>query len=452
MDSLSENEFRSMLQQGQLSEIRQRIDLDRIDVGSNERLALNAQFLFKTGQIESSKAIYTLLANEQGNWNARLNLGHCEKALGNHQQAAVYYRALAEGEDASRQAIAYWSLANMKDRLLDKDDRLKLIEMLALNDLSPAARALANFTLGILEEESGDFGAAFRYLSEANDLIAMNRPWRGDAYQQLIHRLMQFAGEARHRAETNVVRPVFIVGMPRSGTTLVEQILAAHSEVEATDELLYLDQVSRSLEETVGGYAKRIKRLTSEEMRRWQQFYAESSALHCSDTKPVRIDKNPNNFLHVALIMALFPHAKIVNLVRPSLDNAMSVYSQFFPVGHEYSYTMAGISFYWQGYVTLMKHWQSIFGDSMINVSYAKLVSDSKSEIKRLLDFCELTHEPLCFEPNRSDRVVLTPSAAQVRKPIEASGLGKGMRYAEFMPNHVDAFRRIDQVVSEVLV
>jgi tetratricopeptide (TPR) repeat protein len=452
MDSLPDDEFRTLLQQGLLSDLLGRVDLERTPTESPKRRALNAQLLFKIGQIKESRDVYSSLVNEFGDWNARLNLGHCEKALGNHQLAATHYRGLIQGDNSSRRAIAFWSLANMKDRLLDQEDRLALLDILEDEELSLAGRALANFTLAALEEESGDLGAAFGYLTEANDLIAMNRPWRGDAYQQLIHRLMQFAGEARHRAETNVVRPVFIVGMPRSGTTLVEQILASHSKVEATDELLYLDQVSRALEETVGGYAKRIKKLTFEEISRWQHFYAESSALHCSNTKPVRIDKNPNNFLHVALIMALFPHAKIVNLVRPSLDNAMSVYSQFFPLGHEYSYTLKGIVFYWQGYVTLMKHWKSLFSDSMINVSYANLVSDSKSEITKLLDFCELTHEPLCFEPNRSDRVVLTPSAAQVRKPIEASGLGKGMRYAEFMPDHVDAFRRIDQVVSEVLV
>jgi len=230
--------------------------------------------------------------------------------------------------------------------------------------------------------------------------------------------------------------PIIIVGMPRTGSTLIEQILSAHSKVEATDELMLMSDIAISLEHA-GGYATRLRRLQADKVSELVARYLRLSEIFRPEQKIQFIDKNPNNFLHIGLIKRLFPSAKIINVIRDPLDNALSVYKQFFAEGHEYSYSIPGIIFYWQGYLTLMKHWDAVFPGQIYHLDYEALVKTPEPQIRQLLAYCGLAAEPLCFTPHLSERPVLTPSAAQVRNPISAKSLGSGLQYKQQVLAHL---------------
>jgi hypothetical protein len=151
----------------------------------------------------------------------------------------------------------------------------------------------------------------------------------------------------------------------------------------------------------------------------------------------------PSNFLHVGLIKTLFPNAKIINVIRDPLDNAIGLFKTYFPDGAEYSFSMEGIIYHWQGYVTLMKHWDTIYPGGIMHLSYEELVSDPEAKITAMLEYCELPVEEACFRFYESDRPVFTPSAGQVRSPISAKAVGTGQKYEKYIKTSIPALAEI---------
>ncbi|WP_220775054.1 sulfotransferase family protein, partial [Shewanella glacialipiscicola] len=237
--------------------------------------------------------------------------------------------------------------------------------------------------------------------------------------------------------------PIFIVGMPRSGTTLVEQILACHSLIGATDELPYIERIALTLEQT-GGYAKQLAHLSQEKINQYQQEYLQQSAQYFSTVPNYVIDKNPNNFLHIGLIKTLFPQAKIINVIRHTTDNALSVFKQYFSFGHDYSYSLENIKVYWENYLTLMEHWDSQFPQDIYHLSFEKLVIQPDDEIPKLLSYCGVDFETACLHFYQSTRPVLTPSASQVRQPMNTKAIGQCEKYQAFMGQDYVDFEQIN--------
>jgi tetratricopeptide (TPR) repeat protein len=357
-----------------------------------------------------------------------VNRGHAHKALGDVSAAEQAYRQALQGEVALR-AIAYWSLADLSSRCLNPDDLDAIKQLSELESTLPGYRALLLFARGNALDAAGHYERAFSDFSAANEILAQIRPFQGELYHKLINELMQVSSISSY-LESDFT-PIFIVGMPRSGTTLVEQILAAHSQVAATDELVKLGHLSIELEQT-GGYAKFLDTPDADVAIRLQESYS-SSIQRYNRHKPYLIDKNPNNFLHIGLIKLLYPKAKIINVVRDPLDNAMGVYRRYFDKGYEFSYSLEGIVFHWQGYVSLMHHWNTLFPGQIYHLDYAKLASQPKTETAKLLAHCGLNDEPGCYDMRKTTRTVLTPSAIQVRQPISTQSLGAGLKYQKFL-------------------
>ena len=400
----------------------------------------------KIGNVDiAEKLLQSCLVRNPENTLASLNLGHALKAKGRTKEAAEYYRLLVENRDDSEAAIGYWSLADLKDFRFDQATMISLKTRIDTSQVKPGYKALMMFAFACSLEQSGNYQQAFEVLKKANDIINAHRPFRGDLYNKLIKSILaELTSQpdlVRHRIDEEP-HPIFVVGMPRSGTTLIEQILASHSLVEATDELPFLERIGLELEKK-GGYAYRLSRMSRDEVETYAKQYLSQVMPYRKRKAPYFIDKNPANFLHIGLIKTLFPHAKIINVIRDPLDNAMSVYKQYFNQGNDYSYSLEGIIYYWQGYVTLMNHWQTLYNKDIFHIAYEDLARRPDKRIKRLLKYCSLKEEAACFKFYESDRAVLTPSASQVRQPITNKSVGSGKIYQPFVQSYIAQLTQI---------
>ncbi len=400
------------------------------------QLAINLQ---RVGSAQDALDLYDE-AKSKGFDNPMLavNQGHAYKALGNVVAAEQCYRQ-ALGGDTALSAIVYWSLADLGSRRITSEDVEALARLIDLESTLPGYRALLLFARGNAYDASGKYEHAFGDFKVANDILSEIRPFQGELYHKLINELMQVSS-IKSYLDTDFT-PIFIVGMPRSGTTLVEQILAAHSNVTATDELVKLGHLSIELEES-GGYAKFLDTPDADVAIELQQAYSRTIRQY-DQQSPYLIDKNPNNFLHVGLIKLLFPHAKIINVVRDPLDNAIGVYRRYFDKGYEFSYSMEGILFHWQGYVSLMNHWNQMFPGQIYHLDYSKLAAHPKTSIEELLRYCGLQEEAACFDLQKSNQAVLTPSAIQVRQPISTKSLGVGLKYQRYLQPYLRQLAQI---------
>ena len=412
------------------------------------KLGLNCQ---QVGQVERAESLFrSCIESGFDSPKLQLNLGHALKALGRGEEAVACYKALIDGHDDARAAVAYWSLANMKDYRFSDEEIVFLRGRIQTTDAQPGYRGLMFFTLAFAREQQGLYHEAYMAMCEANLILAMHRPFRGEQYGLLVKALMKSGRNLLPAAEKEGPTPIFVVGMPRSGTTLVEQILASHSRVEATDELPYLERLAIDLDKS-GGYAKSLATLGTEQKRKYANRYLEKVPPYREENLDFFVDKNPANFLHIGLIKILFPQAKIINVIRDPLDNAMAVFKQYFNRGNEYSYSLQGIVFYWQGYLSLMKHWEELYPGEILHLGYEDLVNGSEGKITEILEYCSLPVEPECFRFYESDRPVLTPSASQVRNPISNRAVDSGKKYEKHIKAVIPALAEIKRKCREVL-
>lgn len=371
-----------------------------------------------------------------------LNLGHVYKAKGESDKAISYYREFIV-DNPAQCGVGYWSMADIKDFTFTVEDNKKLQSLLANKSVDLGNKALIGFATARGYEQQKRYDLAFAAMRDANRVFEQHRPFRGNLFQTMVNDMI--SGVSNQKIEAPVsgnFAPIFIVGMPRSGTTLVEQILASHSKVGATDELQYIERIGLTLERS-GGYVKQLGHLANDRRQALAEQYTNQVQQYFIEHQVIAIDKNPNNFLHIGLIKTLFPQAKIINVVRNPLDNALSVFKQYFSRGHEYSYSMKGITFYWQGYLALMHHWKKTFGQEIYHLSYESLTNDAEQEIRNLLEYCQLEFESQCLSFYKSDRVVLTPSVSQVKQPINKRSVNSWQHYQPFIQEHMPTFKQI---------
>jgi tetratricopeptide (TPR) repeat protein len=409
-----------------------------------------ARHLIRHGQVDAARPLLDdCVASDNSDPQFQLNLGHALKALGRSEEAAASYRIVAESEADEKSAIGYWSLANMRNFKFDDRILTSLRDRVQQSEVGSTVRGLFLFALAAAWEQRDNHEAAFMAMSEANLICSAQRPFRGDLFGQFVKSMCDNVKKPSTHMETDGPRPIFIVGMPRSGTTLVEQILASHSAIEATDELPFLNNIGLQLEES-GGYAKALDTMDAERRKTLAAEYLSLAEPYRTAGLPNFIDKMPSNFLHIGLIKTLFPDAKIINVIRDPLDNAIGLFKSYFPDGAEYSFSMEGIIYHWQGYVALMKHWDTVYPGQVKHLSYEELVSDPEARITEVLEYCELPVEEACFRFYESDRPVLTPSAGQVRSPISTKAVGSGQKYEKYIKTSIPALAEIKIKSREV--
>lgn len=403
----------------------------------------------QNGNIDIAESALTrCVEREYTNKACLLNLGHVYKAKGDTDKAAELYHDFIE-QSPEHQSTGYWSLADLKSYILSLQDRNNIEVYLAATNISSPSRALMLFALSRYWEQQKDFAKAYAAMNQANNLLSPSRPFKEEAFLGLINRLKSFeAVDNSLQQEQHVFTPIFIVGMPRSGTTLAEQILASHKKVQATDELPYIERLALQLEMS-GGYSTKLQSLSVENIQKLRQDYLNAVKPYLEGSPDFFIDKNPNNFLHIGLIKVLFPEAKIINLIRHTTDNAISVYKQHFSRGHDYSYNLRDIEVYWNGYYEIMQHWDRLYGSELYHISFETLVKEPETQIRDLLEYCNLSFSQDCIDFHKSTRTVLTPSAAQVRRPMNVKAIGMRDKYRDVLGKDYQIFEDIAVKVNE---
>jgi len=361
---------------------------------------------------------------------AYLQLGHVCKAMGNSKGAAENYKNYIEFSP-NEKGTGYWCLADLKSYTFDDDDIAKISrEMESRQEDLPQLSAL-QFALGRAAEKNKDYSEAMRYYDEGNAIQTRLKPFNVELYRRIISGIQTIcADEKPTRSDAKPVA-ILVVGLPRSGTTLTEQILSSHSRVQATDELPLLEDMALRINIS-GGYVSRLSSMTEDEKKDLRQQYVSGASAYLKQDCDFFIDKNPKNFLHIGLAKRIMPETVVIDVRRDPRDVAISAYRQLFNFTNEFATSFEGIYEYYKGYLEMIDHWQSVYPNQIKTVNYEELVSSPNEQIEALLSFCGLESEPACFEFYDQKRAVMTPSVGQVSKPMYTSSVGQWRHYEEF--------------------
>ena len=360
-----------------------------------------------------------------------LAYGHALRAMGQRDEAIAAYRRALAIEPVL--ADAWWSIADLKTASLGQDD-LAAMEVLRADAALPLlARSQVEFALGRAREDAGDHACAFAHYDAANTLRRSIEPYDDDAHRSFVQRLIETTDEAFFAARAGQGNPdpgpIFVVGMPRSGSTLVEQILASHSQVEGLSELPEITNLARTIPDYPAGLAD----LSPDDLMRVGSDYLARVRARQRTGAPQVIDKFPGNAFHAALIHLSLPNARVVDVRRDPRDCCVSLYSQSFAGGQSYSYDLVGLGRYYARYAALMRHFNKVLPGRIFRVSYESLVDDLEGETRRLLAYCGLDFEPATLRYFDRGAAVRTASSEQVRQPIYRSSIGRWRRFEPWL-------------------
>jgi len=403
-------------------------------------LNLKAAILANMGEYAGSIEVYAEVLREHPRqpkiW---MSYGHALKTASNQPASVAAYRRAIEMEPTLGEA--YWSLANLKTFRFAPADVPAMRAALDRFDLSKEDRLHFEFSLGKALEDEGSYEESFTHYSKGNALHRQLQPYSADDNTRFVSRCRQlFSAEffAARESGAAAADPIFIVGLPRAGSTLLEQILASHSQVEGTVELPDIPQIARDLvgrndRDQDAPFCDSLAALGVGELRALGERYLESTRVHRKTSAPFFVDKMPNNCLYVGLIHLILPNAKIIDARRHPLGCCFSAFKQHFARGQGFSYDLADIGRYYRDYVDLMDHIDAVLPGRVHRVLYESMIEDTEAEVRRLLDYCGLPFEPQCLRFYENDRPVRTASSEQVRQPIFKDGVDHWRHYEPWL-------------------
>lgn len=389
---------------------------------------LQAGCLALLGDDAGAEALHAGLAQEfPGNAGIAINHGHALRTTGARAQAiAEYRRALTLRPQTGE---AWWSLANLKvtEALAGPDEAA--MEGLLARPLPDADRLHLEYALGRRYEDAGDAAQAFDHYAKGAAIVRRNLPEPpGDYEAQAREVAALFTRDfLAERADWGVPAqeggdaPIFVVGLPRSGSTLVEQILASHSTIEGTMELPYVSAIAGRLAQNGGDAA--LAQATRDQVRAWGDEYLLRARLHRRLGRARFIDKMPKNFKHIGLIRLMLPHARIIDVRRHPMASCFSGFKQLFAEGQEFSYDLTDLARYYRHYLTIIRHFHAVAPGAVHTLRYEDLIEDTESRVRELLTAVGVDFEPSCLRFFENNRAVRTVSSEQVRQPIYRSGL-----------------------------
>jgi tetratricopeptide (TPR) repeat protein len=407
-------------------------------------IAAKAAALSRVGENDEALRLYRLLAERQpDNVDIWISIANLLKIVGDQQGAVEAYRRVFEISPVNGEA--WWSLANLKTFRFTDEDMQRMEAALQSRGLSEDDRFRLHFALGKALEDRGEDEAGFDHYSQGNtgrSLQTRHRPLETTELVERAERL--FTAEffkQRKNYGSRARDPIFIVGMPRSGSTLVEQILASHPLVEGTGELPDILVIAREIEENSPGgvpegwrnYPDNLGELSSEQCRRLGETYLDRTRIQRKTDCPHFLDKMPNNWLHVGLIRLILPNARIIDARRHPLACGFSNFKQHYARGQEFSYDLEHFGLYYRDYVRLMAHFDRVSPGSVHRVVHERLLADPEAEIRALLDYLDLPFDEACLKFHESKRPVRTASAEQVRRPIDREGAESWKRFEQWL-------------------
>ena len=373
-----------------------------------------------------------LLAEFPGQPKIWLNLGHALRTTRRAEDsAAAYRRCLALSPSMGE---AYWGLANLKVAAVSETETAAMKRALGRAPLAQDDRLHLNYALGQALEDKGEYAAAFDCYAEGARLVRARLGYDASETTRFIQaskRLFTTAFfAAREGWGSPADDPIFVVGLPRSGSTLVEQILASHSEVEGAMELSDIGFIAK---EPKGGYPDGLALIDPAEMKRLGESYLQTTRVHRKLGRRLFIDKMPNNSNHVGLIHLILPNARIVDVRRNPMGAGFSAFKQLFAQGQAFTYDLGDLGRYYRDYVELMAHYDQVLPGRVHRVIYEDLVEDLEGQVRRLLAYCGLPFEDGCLRFYDNDRPVRTVSSEQVRRPIYRDSMERWRRFEPWL-------------------
>jgi tetratricopeptide (TPR) repeat protein len=395
----------------------------------------------QVGEMQKSAEAYARsLALQPGLPGIHMSYAHTLKALGRQAEALREYRAaLVQKPDFGE---VYWSMANLKVFRFEPSEVAAMEEQVKREDLSQSADVHFRFALGKAYEDAGDYDRAWESYHTGNErqrpLVSYDPVGFEVRHQEIAE---VFSGEFLRQHEREGYEsdaPIFIVGLPRSGSTLIEQILASHSQVEGTLELPTLGEIAVSTARYRYGQENReypgaVRELRACDFRAYGQQYIDKTRIYRATDRPRFTDKLPNNFSHIGFLHLILPNAKIINARRHPLDSILGSYKQLFGKGQNFTYDMDELVLYYRQYHEIMRHWNRVLPGKVLDVHYEETVGDLETQVRRILEHCGLPFEQACLRFHDTDRAVRTASSEQVRQPLYTRALGTWRRYEKHL-------------------
>lgn len=421
-----------------LQEVNELLAKDARHPGYNN---LKAAILARIGELDESIEIYdAVLARHPAQPKIWMSFGHALKTQGREQEGVAAYKKSIELQPSLGEA--YWSLANLKTAAFTEFELASMRAQLATQSISDEDRYHLNFALGKALEDRGEFAESFEQYAQGNQLRRTQISYKPNEMSAHVARIKALCTTEFFADRTGfgaaAPDPIFIVGLPRSGSTLLEQILSSHSQVEGTMELPDIPTIAKTLFETgrqshLEGYSAVLAMLGASECSELGERYLARTRIQRKTAAPFFIDKLPNNFAHIDLIHLALPRAKIIDARRHPLGCCFSGFKQHFARGQSFTYDLEDIGRYYRDYVELMAHFDAVLPGRVHRVIYESMIEDTETEVHRLLDYCGLQFEECCLRFYENERAVRTASSQQVRKPIFREGVDQWRHYESWL-------------------
>ena len=361
-----------------------------------------------------------------------LSLGHALKTIGERKKSEAAYQNAIKYFSLSGEA--YWSLANLKTYEFS-DKEIINMESSLIKNIHPNELTQMHFALGKAYESKRQFDKSFEHYAEGNWQQRKQISYNAEDYKISIDELIDFFDKNKNlynlKAQSNFDDPIFILGLPRSGSTMIEQILSSHSLIEGTQELPNILTISRDIKliDQKKGYPNNLLGLDQSSFDDLGKKYIDETKWARSST-PYFIDKMPNNFVHIGLIKLILPKAKIIDARRNPMDTCFSCFKQYFAKGQHFTYDLDDIARYYKDYVRLMDYWKKLFPEEIFTINYEQVIENPNDRIRDLLEFCNVKFEDSCINFHKSKRPVKTASSEQVRQPMYKTGLDYWKNYS----------------------
>ena len=376
-----------------------------------------------------------------------LSLGHALKTIGQREKSEIAYHNAIKFYPFSGEA--YWSLANLKTYKFSKKEISNM--KLAINkNIHPNEQIQMHFALAKALESNNQFEDSFNHYKEGNWLQRKQIKYNSEEYKLSIDDVITFFKSnkdiLKSRANIKNDDPIFILGLPRSGSTLIEQILSSHSLIDGTQELPNIMAISRDIKliDPNNGYPNNLMDIDTSSFNDFGQKYIDETRWARS-SKPFFIDKMPNNFVHIGLIKLILPNAKIIDARRNPMDACFSCFKQYFAKGQHFTYDLDDIARYYKDYLRLMDFWNELFPREIFTINYEDIINNPNKKIRELLNFCNVEFENSCLDFHKSKRPVKTASSEQVRQPMYKTGLDYWKNYRNNLDILINHFPDYDK-------
>jgi tetratricopeptide (TPR) repeat protein len=388
---------------------------------------------------ESIRLLENILEKAPLDPNTLTAKGHAEKTLGRTEDAINSYQTAYNSKHDHGEA--YFSLANLKTYKFDDEEISQMKNQLNRVDISIGDRTYFHFALAQACESIGDYDEAFYHLDHGNHIRKQQTKYSIEMMDNEMQAQIDICNKDFFKSlgegGFNTKDPIFILGLPRAGSTLIEQIIASHSMVDGTLELpniltLAQDLRGEDIYGTLGKYPGSMKNLTFTDRENMGKKFIKDTDMH-RENAPMFTDKMPNNFRHIALIHLIMPNAKIIDARRYPLDCCFSMFKQLFAQGQEFTYGLEEAGSYYNSYVKLMNHWDNVLPNKILRVNNEDVIDDLEGQVRRILNFLELPFEDACVSFHKTERSVRTASSEQVRQPINKKGMGRWKPYAKHL-------------------